>query len=129
VLEILDHQKDKCFYSGIQMSFESNTNFKCSAERINDGIGYTNDNVVFCCLEFNNQMHWDDEKLKYAFCTTHEIPKCFKNVGVNTKWNTKILNLLSGCKNSTKKRNEKIRSRLDKLVQKNKMTQLCFSVK
>jgi hypothetical protein len=123
MVEIIDQQEDKCFYSGVQMSFQSNTDFKCSTERIDDNIGYTNDNVVFCCLEFNNQMHWDDEKLKYAFCTQHEIPKCFKNVGISKKWNTKILNLLSNCKNNTNTRNEKLRNKLDKLVNKNKITQ------
>lgn len=40
-------------YSGIPMTFRTKSEWQCSAERLDNSIGYVPGNVVFECLEFN----------------------------------------------------------------------------
>lgn len=61
LLKILE-QQGKCYYSGIPLSFKPMTDWQCSAERLNDDLGYTNENVVLVCLEFNTPRQWSKEK-------------------------------------------------------------------
>ena len=42
-----------CAYSGIEMTYGINKEFKCSIERINPELRYIKGNVCFICFEFN----------------------------------------------------------------------------
>lgn len=64
LITIWNKQNGKCFYSGIQMTPESCSNWMCSLERLNDDKGYTIDNVVLICFEFNNGVKWTLDKVK-----------------------------------------------------------------
>lgn len=54
LLEQYYRQEGKCFISGITMSLGSHMNWQISVERIDNNIGYTKDNVVLICLEFQS---------------------------------------------------------------------------
>jgi hypothetical protein len=52
-----EEQNGKCFYSGIEL--RSNTRaWRASLERRDPSLGYTYDNTVLCCLEFNGKCQW-----------------------------------------------------------------------
>ena len=56
LLDIYEKQNGKCFYTGIQMKLESNTErdlFLMSIDRIDSNIGYIKENVVLCCWGLN----------------------------------------------------------------------------
>jgi hypothetical protein len=50
--ELWQKQSGRCYYSDIEMQYNKNE-WKISLERIDTSKGYTQDNVVLCCLEFN----------------------------------------------------------------------------
>eukprot|EP01083_Nonionella_stella_P140476 430856_1 len=54
VFDMLERQKFRCYYSRIPMQFCSNTDWKCSIERLDNYLGYTKDNCVLICSEFNS---------------------------------------------------------------------------
>lgn len=71
-------QKGRCYYSGIPLVFKSNSEWKCSLERLDNKKGYTNENTVLICVEFNssdltnltsNQVtgscQWSKDKFEY----------------------------------------------------------------
>lgn len=64
IKDIWIKQNNKCYYSGILMQTKTNSNWQCSIERINIDLGYTTDNVVLCCLEFNGCCQWNLHKIK-----------------------------------------------------------------
>lgn len=43
----------KCFYSGVDLTLQTNQSNSISIERLNSDIGYLPKNVVFCCAEIN----------------------------------------------------------------------------
>lgn len=49
----LQKQQGKCFYSGINMSFGNQIEWRVSLERLNNHLGYDKNNIVFICQEFN----------------------------------------------------------------------------
>lgn len=53
LFELLLDQGGVCKYSGIPMRFKRNTDWKCSIERIDNTVGYSKNNVVLICSEFN----------------------------------------------------------------------------
>lgn len=78
-------QKGKCYYSDIPLVFEQNSDWMCSFERFDSSCGYTVDNVVLICIEFNSidriptsvnegtgSSQWTKEKVKYLF---NNMPK------------------------------------------------------
>lgn len=46
-------QKGKCYYSNVELIFNTSSNWECSLERKNPKIGYTKDNIALVCWEFN----------------------------------------------------------------------------
>lgn len=52
VIDIIKQQKGRCAISNIPMSFEQKTNWKASPERLDPTNGYTKENCVFICVEF-----------------------------------------------------------------------------
>ena len=64
IVDLYNRQNGLCYYSNIKLSMATRTNWKCSIDRIDDTKGYTIDNVVLACLEFNNKLKWSPEKLR-----------------------------------------------------------------
>ena len=54
LIEQYHRQEGKCFISGITMSIGSHMNWQISVERLDNNVGYTKDNVVLICLEFQS---------------------------------------------------------------------------
>lgn len=72
ILELYKKQDGKCFYSKIKMSTKTCSKWKASIERLNDEKGYTINNIVLVCHEFNHKTKWSHEKLNEMI---HEISK------------------------------------------------------
>lgn len=53
----LQKQFGKCYYSGINMTMDDNTDWRISIERLDVRCGYNKDNIVFVCNEFNTMDH------------------------------------------------------------------------
>lgn len=62
--ELYKNQDGKCYYSGIKMNTHAFATWKCSVERLNNDIGYTKDNIVLICTEFNNRNQWSRKKIE-----------------------------------------------------------------
>lgn len=71
-------QHGKCYYSDIPLVFKEHSEWMCSIERINNEIGYTKENIVLVCSEFNTMdasvlatneicgsSQWSKDKFKY----------------------------------------------------------------
>lgn len=54
ILDLLWEQKGRCYYSGIPLSFITDSNWKLSIERLNNDIGYVIGNAVLICVEFQS---------------------------------------------------------------------------
>jgi hypothetical protein len=65
-------QDGKCYYSGIEMSTYSCSNWQCSLERLDDKKGYTLENTVLICFEFNNQNKWTLTKVNEMLELRHK---------------------------------------------------------
>lgn len=77
--EQLQKQAGKCYYSGINMSIGIEKDWRLSIERLDVHKGYTKENIVFICQEFNSGDHsikktahekkgsssWSKEKVAY----------------------------------------------------------------
>lgn len=53
ILDLINLQDGRCFYSGIPMTYAPLTYWQCSPERLDCSLGYTHGNVVLICAEFN----------------------------------------------------------------------------
>lgn len=60
--ELWEKQNGRCYYSNIEMNINKNE-WKVSLERIDPIKGYTQDNTVLCCQEFNTRTQWSFEKI------------------------------------------------------------------
>jgi len=56
-------QKGKCYYSNIDMIKERHSNWSCSLERLDNKLGYINNNIVLICQEFNTSCQWSLDKI------------------------------------------------------------------
>lgn len=56
-------QNGKCYYSGIEMSKERHSDWSCSLERLDNSLGYINNNTVLICQEFNTTTQWNINKI------------------------------------------------------------------
>jgi len=52
--ELYKKQNGKCFYSGLDMTFERDGKYIMSVDRIDSNKGYVKDNVVLCCSIINS---------------------------------------------------------------------------
>ena len=51
-------QNGRCYLSGHQMSHKTNSDWKCSLERLDNSKGYERANVSLICQEFNTVCQW-----------------------------------------------------------------------
>lgn len=65
VMELWNKQDGKCALSGLKMSHELHSDFKCSLERIDNDLDYTKDNVILIINELNTSKQWTKEKINY----------------------------------------------------------------
>ena len=63
LFDIYKKQDGKCYYSSIKMNMKTATNWKASIERLDDNKGYTINNSVLVCLEFNGRTKWSNDKI------------------------------------------------------------------
>ena len=54
LLELWNCQGGKCFYSGLQMTYDRNDLYTVSVDRIDSNKGYTKKNVVLTCWSVNS---------------------------------------------------------------------------
>lgn len=67
LVQLFNKQNGLCYYSRIPMNFGSYKEipWTISAERLNNSIGYTKENVVLVCWEFNvPHIQWSKEKIQ-----------------------------------------------------------------
>jgi hypothetical protein len=56
----------RCEYSNIRMSILPKRNWVCSLERVNDDVGYTEENTILVCHEFNHgNAKWNKELVQH----------------------------------------------------------------
>lgn len=69
LVELFNKQHGLCYYSGIPMTFGSykDKSWILSAERLDNTKGYTKDNTVMVCWEFNvPHLQWSKEKIEHV---------------------------------------------------------------
>jgi hypothetical protein len=64
LINLTIQQNDKCYYSGIELSYEMYSNWQTSLERLNPLLGYINTNIALICLEFQSPSQWTPTKYK-----------------------------------------------------------------
>lgn len=65
LLEIYEKQDGFCYYFKTKkMSHVPNSQWMMSCERLNVERGYTKDNIVLCCFEFNTSAQWTLEGIQ-----------------------------------------------------------------
>ncbi len=67
-------QNFKCYYTGIQFSFDRDTWNYFSLERINNNLHHTDENTVFICRMFNTAGQLNRNKILTALLNQNHIP-------------------------------------------------------
>ena len=78
ILDKIIEQKGRCYYSNIPLKFTRKTDWMASLERLDNCQGYTKENTVLVCVEFNctdqsmnsnsqnsTSSKWTKDKFKY----------------------------------------------------------------
>jgi hypothetical protein len=67
-LDVFNKQDGKCFYTKVKMKIEPDSPESLSIDRLDSTIGYTKDNIVFCCGIVNKMKsaHTKDEFIKWC---------------------------------------------------------------
>jgi hypothetical protein len=64
IVEIERKQNGRCYYSNVPLTFQRKSDYQASIERLDTTKGYIKSNVVLCCLEFNDVIQWNKDKVK-----------------------------------------------------------------
>ncbi len=67
---LLEKQKNKCYYTGIELEFKRHSGDCFSIDRIDSNKGYTEDNIVLCT--------WDANRMKQNMTTERFLYMCEK---------------------------------------------------
>lgn len=100
IVNIWNKQCGKCHHSGIPMKYDKNE-WRLSIDRIDNDKGYTVDNIVLCCLEFNTRKTWTDTKINEMIdilemqiqlnnTKSEDYIPCLQRLLTNSKASTKI---------------------------------------
>jgi hypothetical protein len=65
--EKLVQQNGLCYITNMPMMRRAHSHFKCSIERLDDRIGYTDANTVLVISEVNTRNQWTKDKFNYLF--------------------------------------------------------------
>jgi len=68
LLELWNLQDGKCFYSGIDMTYNRNDLYTVSVDRVDSNKGYTQDNVVLACWGVNSMKNSYTREEFIALC-------------------------------------------------------------
>jgi len=63
LLKIYNKQDGKCYYSGIKLTTQKNSNWRCSPERLDNSFGYVEGNVVLVIAELNGTTQMNIDKI------------------------------------------------------------------
>jgi hypothetical protein len=63
LIKKFEEQNGKCWYSGIELQTDKRV-WKVSLERKDPSLGYTYDNTVLCCREFNGRCQWSPHEIR-----------------------------------------------------------------
>eukprot|EP00438_Fugacium_kawagutii_P001762 Skav227139 [mRNA] locus=scaffold133:509834:510862:- [translate_table: standard] len=92
VLNMLRQQQGRCYYSGVPLEYKQiHTDWRLSIERLNNSIGYTEENCVLIAIEFNtsdqsrnkarSKVHgtaqWSREKVEHVWGDNGWATKAF----------------------------------------------------
>ena len=70
LLRMLERQQGRCFYSGIPLQYKRvHTDWRLSLERLNNDVGYTEDNCVLIAVEFNTPDYSRNKAVTEVFGT------------------------------------------------------------
>lgn len=112
IKELIKKQENKCIYSGEELVYKYNDDYKISIDRIDCNKGYTKDNIQLVGSHIN-QMRMDltHDNFIYYIKTIYEnqnkINDENKNIEITSIIQKRISKLLSCCKVSGRKRQEK----------------------
>lgn len=67
VLDMLRHQRGRCFYSDVPLRSQCNVDWMMSLERLNNAKTYTKNNTRLVALEFNTRAQWSRSKVQFAW--------------------------------------------------------------
>ncbi len=67
-------QKGLCAITGVRMVLKPHSHWKCSIERIQNAMGYTDGNTILICMELNTPSQWTNAKAAYLFAHTVHNP-------------------------------------------------------
>ena len=67
VLDMLWHQRGRCFYSDVPLRSQCNVDWMMSLERLDNAKTYTKDNSRLVALEFNTAAQWSRSKVQFAW--------------------------------------------------------------
>jgi hypothetical protein len=62
IVDKIEQQGARCYISNIPLVFAKNADWRCSLERLDNAKGYTNENTVLVCFEFNGPAQWTRDK-------------------------------------------------------------------
>ena len=66
IVERLVQQNGQCYYSGLPLIFAPKSDWQASLERVDPKVGYTKQNTVLICWEFNTgNAQWSAEKITF----------------------------------------------------------------
>jgi len=72
--KLYENQKGLCYYSGIAMNITIKSHWQASPERLDNTIGYTEENTKLICLEFNiAHGQWNKNKINLLKTLRKEI--------------------------------------------------------
>ena len=70
LLHKIEHQQGRCFYSGVPLQYKQvHTDWRMSLERLDNNLGYTEDNCVLIAIEFNTSDYSRNKAVKEIFGT------------------------------------------------------------
>ena len=87
--DLLTSQRGKCYYSKIPLSLRSYSDWQCSLERLNPGLGYSRDNVALIALEFNTAVQWTLTKIAEVPHFIHRAPTISNAEFINARYKQK----------------------------------------
>jgi Probable Zinc-ribbon domain len=64
IFDKLEQQNNCCFYSGLPLVLKQFSHWQMSLERLDNNEGYTVENTVLICLEFQTSNQWNLDKIR-----------------------------------------------------------------
>eukprot|EP00438_Fugacium_kawagutii_P008716 Skav216382 [mRNA] locus=scaffold1241:118826:120190:+ [translate_table: standard] len=89
-LHMLKEQHGRCYYSGVPLEYKQiHTDWRLSIERLNNSIGYTEENCVLIAIEFNTADHSRNKAVTKVFGTAQWSREKVEHIWGDSGWATK----------------------------------------